>query len=439
MLLLAAEEDELTHRARMHTFSPARQHAAASETYARCPAVAQQKGCYCMNDHNVFSGFSGRRLLRCVLGCLLLGHWSLFVASSWAQHTEALTELQNKYNAALQEIIHLREELEQARREIARLQHDRESAVTPPAQESSPALEERHYLEVIAALTKSIEANPQDATLYRNRGMAYTQLGNYEQALQDLHKAIKLEPRDAIAYNQRGIVYYQTGKYQQAIEDFGKAIERQSELAEAYQNRGITLRKLGNYSQAIQDLRKAAQLGLDSASQYLQVLRSEVQYAQERLQKVGFDPGPADGLPGQQTLTALRAFQRSQGLPNTGFLDEATKQALGFQAGVPATAQSPPGDAPPQFMHQPKPEYPLLARQNGWEGTTTLRFELLADGTIGQVEIARSSGYPVLDTAAQAAIKQWTHKPVTREGVSVTRWTSLQVNFTLDKTPEPGR
>jgi TonB family protein len=348
-------------------------------------------------------------------------------------------ELQNKYNAAVQEITRLKEELDQARREIEQLQQHRESVTTPTPRDSPPVPEEQQYTEAIAALTTAIAANPQEATLYRNRGIAYTHVGKYEQALQDLHKAIKLDPQDAIAYNQRGIAYYQTGKYQLAIEDFSKAIERNAELAEAYQNRGIAWRKLGNYSQALQDLRKAAQSGLESASQYLQVLRNEVQYAQERLQKAGLDPGPADGLPGPQTLAALRAFQRTQNFPTTGLLDDATKQALGAQPSAPARSQSPPGEAPPQFVHQPKPEYPLLARQNGWEGTTTLRFELLADGTIGQVEIAKSSGYPILDTAAQEAIKQWTHKPAIRDGAPVTRWTTLQVNFTLDKTPDTGR
>jgi peptidoglycan hydrolase-like protein with peptidoglycan-binding domain len=50
--------------------------------------------------------------------------------------------------------------------------------------------------------------------------------------------------------------------------------------------------------------------------------------AQDRLKAAGFDPGPLDGVLGQRTREALRRYQASQGLPATGQLDEATRQAL---------------------------------------------------------------------------------------------------------------
>lgn len=373
----------------------------------------------------------------------LLGIGGVLVVPGAAQRPETRAELQEKYAEALREIARLKDELEKARQEIEQLKQQRDSPTAPTSgergKEGAAPVEARQYQEAVAALTKSIEASPQDATLYRNRGIAYTHLGQYDQAFQDLNKAIKLDSRDAISYNQRGIVYYQLEKYAPAVDDFTKAIERNAELAEAYQNRGIVHRKLGNYSQAIPDLRKAVQAGLEFAPQYLQVVRDEVQQAQERLKKAGFDPGPADGLPGGQTITALRTYQRSQGLPTTGLLDEATKAALGLQAVSPAAPQGTAAEAAPQFVHQPRPEYPLEARQQGWEGTVVLRFELLADGTVGQVEIAKSSGHAILDTAARDAIKQWTHTPLTHEGSPLTRWTTLNVNFTLDKTPEANR
>jgi TonB family protein len=66
----------------------------------------------------------------------------------------------------------------------------------------------------------------------------------------------------------------------------------------------------------------------------------------------------------------------------------------------------------------------------------TLRIELLADGTVGEVEVARSSGYLVLDTAAQDAARTWTHKPAMHNGQPVTRQVSLNVHFALDKAAE---
>jgi TonB family protein len=348
---------------------------------------------------------------------------------------DAVTALQNKYHHALQEIERLQRELDAATQEIARLtQHLKDAESSTPQSwftAGNAALAQKHYQDAIAAFTRAIETHPQDARAYRNRGIASAHLGDYQQAIQDYTAAIAREPQDALAYNQRGIAYYQQEKVQQAIDDFTKAIERHPQLAEAYSSRGIAYRQLGNYPQAMQDVRSAAQLGLEVASPALQVLREEVREAQERLHQAGFQPGPADGLPGPQTTAALRAYQRSRSLSATGWLDATTRQALGMS---PGSAPPQPGaETPPRFVHQSKPEYPLLARQQGWEGTVTLRLELLADGTIGAVEIAKSSGHPLLDTTAREAAKTWTHSPAMRHGVAVTRDVTLNVHFALDK------
>lgn len=50
--------------------------------------------------------------------------------------------------------------------------------------------------------------------------------------------------------------------------------------------------------------------------------------AQERLNALGFPAGPADGSMGSHTRQALKHFQQSRGLPQTGELDAATVAAL---------------------------------------------------------------------------------------------------------------
>lgn len=47
--------------------------------------------------------------------------------------------------------------------------------------------------------------------------------------------------------------------------------------------------------------------------------REQVIDMQTSLTVLGFDPGPADGLPGSRTLNAIRAYQTSTGLPADGF------------------------------------------------------------------------------------------------------------------------
>jgi putative peptidoglycan binding protein len=50
--------------------------------------------------------------------------------------------------------------------------------------------------------------------------------------------------------------------------------------------------------------------------------------AQELLKDAGFNPGPTDGVLGPRTKAALRRYQASHRLPETGVLDEATRESL---------------------------------------------------------------------------------------------------------------
>jgi len=49
--------------------------------------------------------------------------------------------------------------------------------------------------------------------------------------------------------------------------------------------------------------------------------------------------------------------------------------------------------------------YPQEARLKGWEGIVKVRFTIAQDGRIKEIDVAESSGYPLLDAAAILAIK----------------------------------
>src|SRR5215813_11293250 len=276
-------------------------------------------------------------------------------------------ELQRKYEAALQEIERLRSEL--ARLKGAQIAEPAPAALTPGGALSGDSLQTgnahflaQRYTEAIAAYTQAIEMAPRDARAYKHRGLAHAKLGNVRQAYEDLNQAIALDPQDAIAYNQRGIASFAAGNAQAALKDFSKTIELQPQLAEAYNNRGIIARTLGDYRQASKDFERAAQLGMELAQQHLQVLRDEARQVQERLRNAGYNPGAADGVPGPQTVAALRQYQTAQGLPVTGFLDEVTRKDLGLVS----DAVAPQSGERPRFVYQPAPADPEVERQQGW-------------------------------------------------------------------------
>jgi len=74
-------------------------------------------------------------------------------------------------------------------------------------------------------------------------------------------------------------------------------------------------------------------LGLSQAAQaagYSPV----TQQAQSKLAALGLDPGVLDGVAGSATRTAVQAFQRQSGLPESGVLDPATLEKLGIGISV---------------------------------------------------------------------------------------------------------
>jgi peptidoglycan hydrolase-like protein with peptidoglycan-binding domain len=72
--------------------------------------------------------------------------------------------------------------------------------------------------------------------------------------------------------------------------------------------------------------------------------QEQVRQAQERLKEAGFDPGPIDGVFGERTKEALREYQKAHALPQTGRLDESTRQRLmAQQMRQPPTGAMPGG------------------------------------------------------------------------------------------------
>lgn len=61
------------------------------------------------------------------------------------------------------------------------------------------------------------------------------------------------------------------------------------------------------------------------------VHQGDVRQAQERLKEAGFNPGPTDGQLGVQTKEAIKQYQKAHGLPQTGQLDEPTRELLVVQ------------------------------------------------------------------------------------------------------------
>ncbi len=65
----------------------------------------------------------------------------------------------------------------------------------------------------------------------------------------------------------------------------------------------------------------------------------------------------------------------------------------------------------PRCISCPAPAYPDFAEERAIEGKVVVRFQVLADGTVGDIFVEQSSGFPLLDETALAAVKSWKFAP----------------------------
>ena len=74
--------------------------------------------------------------------------------------------------------------------------------------------------------------------------------------------------------------------------------------------------------------------------------RDQVRAAQQALKDKGHDPGMVDGVMGPKTQAALKDFQKSQGIQDTGRLDAETMAKLGIEGRSGAAGPSSPSASP---------------------------------------------------------------------------------------------
>lgn len=133
------------------------------------------------------------------------------------------------------------------------------------------AFGEGRYEAAIEAFTRAILAGDLDADAlaitFNNRGVAYSELGDYDHAIQDYGQALALTTGDRtaiknlrIAYIRRATAEARLGEQELALADYGKAIELDPEHPLAYMRRGQLQLDRGNAAAAVSDLARAQQL-----------------------------------------------------------------------------------------------------------------------------------------------------------------------------------
>lgn len=80
----------------------------------------------------------------------------------------------------------------------------------------------------------------------------------------------------------------------------------------------------------------------------------------------------------------------------------------------------------------PKPPYPAVSRRMGEEGIVVLSVMIEADGTVSDVKLKRSSGFPRLDASALNTVRHWRYIPAKKNGFPVAFRYIQPIRFSLD-------
>jgi protein TonB len=76
-------------------------------------------------------------------------------------------------------------------------------------------------------------------------------------------------------------------------------------------------------------------------------------------------------------------------------------------------------------------DYPRESVTLREQGTTQVQYLVRTDGTVDRIILARSSGSPRLDQAAQDIVNRWRFEPATTNGRPVPAWLNANVVFAL--------
>jgi protein TonB len=130
------------------------------------------------------------------------------------------------------------------------------------------------------------------------------------------------------------------------------------------------------------------------------------------------DLGPVDKHPEQVTSQIA-----SQNTPVTETKAEAVSAPQEFtEASFKAS-----------YLHNPKPEYPSVAKIRGWEGKVMLKVKVSAKGTSDSIEVEHSSGHEILDESAIEAVKQWQFVPAKHGETTVSSSVIVPIVFHLSE------
>ncbi|MDR3612726.1 MAG: tetratricopeptide repeat protein [Candidatus Obscuribacterales bacterium] len=120
-------------------------------------------------------------------------------------------------------------------------------------------------------LDKAIKLNPKNPAAYVARAKTYLAQKNFDLAFADFNRALTLSPGDAAVLTQRGASLGDAGQFEQALNSFSQAIKINKNYAEAYKQRARILTLQHKYPEALADVAQLGKMSKLDADYYRQL------------------------------------------------------------------------------------------------------------------------------------------------------------------------
>lgn len=140
-------------------------------------------------------------------------------------------------------------------------------------------------------------------------------------------------------------------------------------------------------------------------------------------------PVPDAEAPPEQTIMSQEEISTSTGTVEQGTGEAQIVVTQAVEDEIPQLGQYVYVEELPEPITKVNPEYPDIARDAGVEGTVQVQALVGKDGRVMKTQVTK--GVPMLNDAAEAAVKRWVFKPALSNNKPVVVWVAVPIAFKL--------
>lgn len=124
------------------------------------------------------------------------------------------------------------------------------------------------YEEAISAYTKFLETNPKNVKALYNRGRAYEEIGQEDQAEESFKKALEADPKNTQIMLSLSNLYHKKKSYELSLLYADNAVSVSGAPSTAYFMKARAMHQLGNVNEALREYNAAIKMSPENG-QYL--------------------------------------------------------------------------------------------------------------------------------------------------------------------------